>query len=98
MHSSNIGEKMGVQFDSTSAIYRLQESSLFCRGEILYNILIEFGFPMKLRTYSNYSGVCGFRGASACKVIFVSMLLYLCLKEHATTQLKPVVKLHIFNT
>jgi hypothetical protein len=35
---------MGVQGDSTSAIHRSQT----VRSELLYNILIEFGVPMKL--------------------------------------------------
>jgi len=39
-------EKMGIQQSCESAIYRLQENSV--RREVLYNILIEFGIPMKL--------------------------------------------------
>jgi hypothetical protein len=37
---------MIIQWDSASAICRLQECLL--RREVLYNILIEFGVPMKL--------------------------------------------------
>jgi hypothetical protein len=40
---------MGVQCDSTSASHKLQEilyDSLMV--EVLYNILIEFGVPMRL--------------------------------------------------
>jgi hypothetical protein len=43
LHSSDTGEKMGVQWDSTSATHRLQESLWFSRREVLYNILIESG-------------------------------------------------------
>jgi hypothetical protein len=39
---------MGVQWDSTSAINRLQESLDSVRREVLYNILIEFEILMKL--------------------------------------------------
>jgi hypothetical protein len=39
--------KLGVQWDSTSAIDRLQEYDSV-RREVLYNILIESGIPMKL--------------------------------------------------
>jgi hypothetical protein len=35
---------MGVQVDSTSAIHGLQESLW---REVLHNILVEFGMPMK---------------------------------------------------
>jgi hypothetical protein len=45
-HSSDTGEEMGVQWDSTSAIHRLQET--LCFREVQYNILIEYGAPMKL--------------------------------------------------
>jgi hypothetical protein len=64
LHSSDTGEKMGVQWDCISAIYRFQEGSI---------ILTEFGTPRKLvrlikmcsnETYSkihigkHLSGVC----------------------------------------
>jgi hypothetical protein len=38
---------MGVQRDSTSYFKKASDSA---RGEVLYNILIEFGLPMKLVT------------------------------------------------
>jgi len=39
---------MGIQWPSASASYKLQESLDLVRREVLYNILIEFGIPMKL--------------------------------------------------
>jgi hypothetical protein len=48
IRSSDTGENMGVQWDSTLAIRRLQESLWLIRREVLYNILIEFGVPIKL--------------------------------------------------
>jgi hypothetical protein len=45
---SDTEEEMGVQWDSTSAINRLQESLRFSRRDIVYTILIEFGLPMTL--------------------------------------------------
>jgi hypothetical protein len=49
LHSSDTGEKKTeVQWDSTSDIYRLKKAYDSVRKEALYNILIEFGIPMKL--------------------------------------------------
>ena len=39
---------MGIQWSSASATYRLQEKYDSGRREILYNIIINFGIPMKL--------------------------------------------------
>jgi hypothetical protein len=47
-HSADTGEKMWVQWESASAIHRLQECPLFSRREVLYNILTESGVSMKL--------------------------------------------------
>jgi hypothetical protein len=41
-------EKIGVQWDSTSAIHRLQGSLWFSEDGVFYKIIIEFGVPMKL--------------------------------------------------
>jgi hypothetical protein len=38
---------MGIQWDCTSAIYRLKEAYGSVRREVLSNILIEFGILMK---------------------------------------------------
>jgi hypothetical protein len=38
---------MGVQWCSITAIDKFQESLDSVRREVLYNILIEFGVPMK---------------------------------------------------
>jgi hypothetical protein len=38
---------MELQWDSTSAIRRLQEAYDSVRWEVLYSILIVFGVPMK---------------------------------------------------
>jgi hypothetical protein len=40
--------KMGVQWDSTTSIYRLQKSLFSDTREALYNILTEFSIPMEL--------------------------------------------------
>jgi hypothetical protein len=40
--------KMGVLWDSTSAIHRFKIAYDSVRREVLYNILIGFGIPMKL--------------------------------------------------
>jgi hypothetical protein len=40
--------KGGIQRSSASAFYRLQEAYDSVRREVLYNILIEYGIPMKL--------------------------------------------------
>jgi hypothetical protein len=37
---------MGVQCESTSAIYKLQKSAIAVRREILYNIFNKFSMPM----------------------------------------------------
>jgi hypothetical protein len=42
-------EKVGLQWDSTSAIYRLQETYLSIQWEILYHILIGFSTCMSLK-------------------------------------------------
>jgi len=39
---------MGIQSSSASAIYRFKKANDSVRREVLYNILIEFGIPMKL--------------------------------------------------
>jgi hypothetical protein len=61
LYLSDIGEKMGVLWDTTSAIHKLQEAFDTVRREVLCSIL-EFGVPMKLvrlieiclnETYSN---------------------------------------------
>lgn len=44
LHSSDSGEKLGVQCDNASAIYALQES--LYRRELLYSILSKFGIPV----------------------------------------------------
>jgi hypothetical protein len=41
-------KNMGVWWDSTSVIHRLQEAYDSIRREVLYNILIQFEVPMKL--------------------------------------------------
>jgi hypothetical protein len=46
---SDTGEETGLQWNSTSAIYRLK-ANLWLRGEILHNVLTQFGIPMKLLT------------------------------------------------
>jgi len=40
--------KNEIQESSTSAPYKVQESLSFIVIQVLYNILIEFGIPMKL--------------------------------------------------
>jgi hypothetical protein len=40
--------EVGVQWDSTSVIYRFREGLCPARREVLYNIIIEFGIPMIL--------------------------------------------------
>jgi hypothetical protein len=46
---SDTGEKVVVKWDSTSAVYRLgNEACGAVRREVLHNILIEFGIPIKL--------------------------------------------------
>jgi hypothetical protein len=37
-----------MRWDSASAIYRHKDAYDSVKGEVLYNILIEFGVPMKL--------------------------------------------------
>ena len=39
---------MGIQGTNASDLYRLQKAYDSVRKEVLYNILIEFGIPMKL--------------------------------------------------
>jgi hypothetical protein len=45
-HSSDTGEKMGVQSDRTSSVYRHQETFHTLRSEVLYGILS--GTPTEL--------------------------------------------------
>jgi hypothetical protein len=40
-------KKMGVQWNSTSAVHRLQETYVSMRREVLHSILLEFGVAMK---------------------------------------------------
>jgi hypothetical protein len=40
--------KMGVQWDSTSPICNFKKDNDSLRREVLYDILIKFGVPMKL--------------------------------------------------
>jgi hypothetical protein len=47
LHLSDTVEEMGIQWDSASAIHRLQESIWFGEEESIYSILIEFVVPMK---------------------------------------------------
>jgi hypothetical protein len=49
LHSLDTVEKLGIQRDSTSAIYILEKGYDSFRSEVLY-IFIEFGIPMKLVT------------------------------------------------
>jgi hypothetical protein len=46
---SYVGEKVEVQWDTTSVIYRLQEVP-WLKREVLFNVVTEFGIPMKLFT------------------------------------------------
>jgi hypothetical protein len=39
---------MGVRRDSTSVIHSFKEAYIPVRREVLYNILFEFGVPMKI--------------------------------------------------
>jgi hypothetical protein len=49
LHLSDTGEKVVVKWDSTSAVYRLGNKACGAvRREVLHNILIEFGIPIKL--------------------------------------------------
>jgi len=48
VHSSDTWEKMGIQWNIASAVYRLQKAYDSIRREVLYNILIEFDIPKKL--------------------------------------------------
>jgi hypothetical protein len=48
MHSQDAVEIMGIQWDSTSAIHRLQESLWVREREVLYSILKDFAVFMKL--------------------------------------------------
>ena len=47
-------KKIGIQWTSSSALYRLQESDSVTR-EVLYKILMEFGIPRKLLILINLS-------------------------------------------
>jgi len=46
---------MGIQRRSASNIYRLQKANDSVRREVLFNILIEFGIPVKLVRLINVS-------------------------------------------
>jgi hypothetical protein len=48
LSGTGTGDKMEVQWGSRSATYRLKESLVSVRREVLYNVLIELGITMKL--------------------------------------------------
>jgi hypothetical protein len=83
LHSLDTGEKMRVQWDSTSAIHRLKNVYDSGKREVLYNILIEMKLVRLIKMCLNetYSAVRIGKHLSGMKLLdaFLSLLFNFAL-------------------